>query len=197
MVVFSPVAQQPSSGIEDRLQAIQEILRRADQQTVIAIDLWCDEGYNCRSRSLERHRFDAAFQKTKLAEAVTDGSSHVDFHRQISKLWYTLFSKRKDPPKVKNQPLTDHSAIQRVNWARPQVLVLWRAAEQNNWYFHFWMDIREQHSSSCSWQHRCDSQHITTSGTTACVYQLRRHVPEALAFLVQLDYRVYQYCKYI
>jgi len=39
MVVFSPVAQQPSSGIEDRLQAIQEILRRADQQTVIAIDL--------------------------------------------------------------------------------------------------------------------------------------------------------------
>src|SRR6218665_1874254 len=36
MVVFSPVAQQPSSGIEDRLQAIQEILRRSDQQTVIA-----------------------------------------------------------------------------------------------------------------------------------------------------------------
>src|SRR6218665_2683813 len=34
MVVFSPVAQQTSSGIEDRLQAIQEILRRADQQTV-------------------------------------------------------------------------------------------------------------------------------------------------------------------
>ena len=30
MVVFSPVAQQPSSGIEDRLQAIQEILRPAD-----------------------------------------------------------------------------------------------------------------------------------------------------------------------
>ena len=38
MVVFSPVAQQPSSGIEDRLQAIQEILRRSDQQTVISID---------------------------------------------------------------------------------------------------------------------------------------------------------------
>ena len=34
MVVFSPVAQQPSSGIEDILQAIHEILRRADQQTV-------------------------------------------------------------------------------------------------------------------------------------------------------------------
>src|SRR6218665_3751032 len=33
MVVFSPVAQQPSSGIEDRLQAIQEILRRSDQKT--------------------------------------------------------------------------------------------------------------------------------------------------------------------
>src|SRR6218665_1787904 len=83
MVVFSPIAQQPSSGIEDRLKAIQEILRRADQQTVIAIDLCCDEGCNCRSRSLERQRFDAAFQKTKLAEAATDGSSHVDFHRQI------------------------------------------------------------------------------------------------------------------
>src|SRR6218665_2075349 len=83
MVVFSPVAQQPSSGIEHRLQAIQEILRRADQQTVIAIDLWCDEGCNCRSRSLDRQRFDAAFQKTKLAEAATDSSSRVDFHRQI------------------------------------------------------------------------------------------------------------------
>ena len=48
MVVFSPVAQQPSSGIEDRLQAIQEILRSSDQQTIIAIDLCCDEG--CRKR---------------------------------------------------------------------------------------------------------------------------------------------------
>ena len=38
MVVFSPVAQQPSSGIEDRLQAIQEILRCSNQQTVIVID---------------------------------------------------------------------------------------------------------------------------------------------------------------
>src|SRR6218665_394832 len=83
MVVFSPVAQQPSSGIEDRLQAIQEILRRSDQQTVIAIDLWCDEGCNCRSRSLKRQRFDAAFEKTKLAETATDSSSHVVFHRQI------------------------------------------------------------------------------------------------------------------
>ena len=42
MVVFSPIAQQPSSGIEDRLQAIQEILLSItvySQQTVIAIDL--------------------------------------------------------------------------------------------------------------------------------------------------------------
>src|SRR6218665_2862783 len=83
MVVFSPVAQQPSSGIEDRLQAIEEILRRADQQTVIAIDLWYDEGCNCRSHSLKKQRFDAAFQETKLAEAATDGSSHVDSDRQI------------------------------------------------------------------------------------------------------------------
>src|SRR6218665_3962499 len=83
MVVFSPVAQQPSSGIEDRLQAIQEILRRSDQQTVMGINLLCDEGCNCRSRSLERQRFDAAFQETKLTEAATDGSNHVVFHRQI------------------------------------------------------------------------------------------------------------------
>src|SRR6218665_1522245 len=83
MVVFSPVAQQPSSGIEDRLQAIQEILRCSNQQTVIAVDLRCDEGCNCRSRSLERQRFDAAFEKTKLAETATDSSSHVVFHRQI------------------------------------------------------------------------------------------------------------------
>jgi len=34
MVIFSPVAQQPSSGIEDRLKAIQDILRRSNQQTV-------------------------------------------------------------------------------------------------------------------------------------------------------------------
>src|SRR6218665_1739223 len=83
MVVFSHVAQQPSSGIEDRFQAIQEILRRSDQQTVIAIDLSYDEGCNCRSRSLDRQKSDAAFPETKLAEAATDGSSHVDFHRQI------------------------------------------------------------------------------------------------------------------
>src|SRR6218665_3195613 len=72
MVVFSPIAQQPSSGIEDRLKAIQEIFRCSNQQTVIAIDLCCDEGCNCRSRSLERQRFDAAFEKTKLAETATD-----------------------------------------------------------------------------------------------------------------------------
>ena len=57
MIVFSLVAQQPSSGVKDGLQAIQEILRRADQQTVPAIDLRCDEGSNSRSRSLERQRF--------------------------------------------------------------------------------------------------------------------------------------------
>src|SRR6218665_1305912 len=83
MIVFSPVAQQPSSGVEDRLQAIQETLRLADQQTATAIDLRCDEGSNSCSRSLERQRFEAAFQKRKLTEAATDGLSHVVFHRQI------------------------------------------------------------------------------------------------------------------
>src|SRR6218665_3629567 len=45
--------------------------------------LKCDEGCNCRSHSLERQRFDAAFEKTKLAETATDSSSHMVFHRQI------------------------------------------------------------------------------------------------------------------
>lgn len=38
-VVFTLITQQPSSGFEDRLQAIPEILRRANQQTVTPIDL--------------------------------------------------------------------------------------------------------------------------------------------------------------
>ena len=56
---------------------IQETLRRADEHTVAAIDLRCDEGCDCRSRCLERQRFDAAFQETKLTEAATDGSSDI------------------------------------------------------------------------------------------------------------------------
>ena len=66
MVTFSPIAQQPSSEIKHRLQAIEETLRRADEQTVAAIDLRCDEGCDCRSRCLERQRFDAAFQEYSL-----------------------------------------------------------------------------------------------------------------------------------
>jgi len=42
VIAFSPVAQQPCSGVKDRLQAIQEALRHADQQTVPVIDLRCD-----------------------------------------------------------------------------------------------------------------------------------------------------------
>src|SRR6218665_3720437 len=80
VVIFSPIAQQPSSGIKNRLQAIQETLRRPDEQTVAAIDLRCDEGCDCRSRCLERQRFDAAFQETKLTKAATDGPGHLVFH---------------------------------------------------------------------------------------------------------------------
>src|SRR6218665_1282324 len=83
VVIFSPIAQQPSSGIKHRLQAIQETLRCADEQAVAAIDLRCDEGCDCRSRCLERQRLDAAFQETKLTEAATDGPGHVVFHGQI------------------------------------------------------------------------------------------------------------------
>src|SRR6218665_519750 len=80
VIIFSPIAQQPSSGIKHRLQALQETLRRSDKQTVAAINLLCNEGGNSRSRSLERQRFDAAFQETKLTEAATDGPGHVVFH---------------------------------------------------------------------------------------------------------------------
>ena len=45
VVVFSPAAQQPSSDIEDRLQAIQEIFNRSNQQTIKAIDLSCVKGH--------------------------------------------------------------------------------------------------------------------------------------------------------
>src|SRR6218665_1103948 len=92
VIVFSPVAQQPSSGVEDRLQAIQETLRHADQQTVTVIDLRCDKGSNSRSRSLERQRFDAAFQETKLTEAATDGPSTWKFRActTIRNLWVCI-----------------------------------------------------------------------------------------------------------
>src|SRR6218665_2098400 len=80
VIIFSPIAQQPSSGIKHRLQAIQEALRRSDKQTVAAINLRCDEGCECRSRCLKRQRFDAAFQMKKLTEAATDGPGHVVFH---------------------------------------------------------------------------------------------------------------------
>src|SRR6218665_3559741 len=80
VIIFSPIAQKPSSGIKHRLQAIQETLRRSDKQTVAAINLRCNEGGNSRSRSLERQRFDAAFQETKLTQAATDGPGHVVFH---------------------------------------------------------------------------------------------------------------------
>src|SRR6218665_1597764 len=83
VIIFSPIAHQPSSGIKHRLQAIQETLRRSDKQTVAAINLRCDEGCNCRSRCLKRQRFDVAFQETKLTEAAADGPGHVVFHCQI------------------------------------------------------------------------------------------------------------------
>jgi len=83
VVVFSTIAPQPSSNIEDKLQAIQETLRLADQQTVATVNLRYDKVCNCRFRCLERQRLDAAFQETKMAEAAIDGSGHVIFHRQI------------------------------------------------------------------------------------------------------------------
>ena len=78
MIVFSPVAQQPSSGVEDGLQAIQETLRRADQRST------CDVTKAATAAlavSKGRDLFDAAFQETKLTEAASDGPSHVVFHR--------------------------------------------------------------------------------------------------------------------
>ena len=48
----------------------------------------------------------------------------------LNNLRYTLFSKKKDPPKIKSLPSTDKSAIEHVKRARLQVLI-WRAADQN------------------------------------------------------------------
>src|SRR6218665_4023277 len=53
MAVLSSIAQPPNIGIEDRLQAIQETLRRAHQHTATAIDSGCDEGSISRSRNLK------------------------------------------------------------------------------------------------------------------------------------------------
>src|SRR6218665_2844504 len=90
VIIVSPIAQQPSSGIKHRLQAIQETLRRAGKQTVAAINLRRDEGCDCRSRCLERQRFDAAFQETKLTVAATDGPGHVVFHRPTNRIYIDL-----------------------------------------------------------------------------------------------------------
>src|SRR6218665_1610522 len=62
VIVLSTIAQQPGGSIEDRLQTIQKVFRRTNQQTVTAIDLRCNKGGNSRSRCLERQRLDAAFK---------------------------------------------------------------------------------------------------------------------------------------
>ena len=49
----------------------------------------------------------------------------------LNDLRFTLFSKKKDPPKIKSLPPTDKSAIEHVKRARLQVLI-WRAADQND-----------------------------------------------------------------
>jgi len=49
----------------------------------------------------------------------------------LNNLRYTLFSKKKDPPKIKSLPPTDKSAVEHVKRARLQVLI-WRAADQND-----------------------------------------------------------------
>jgi len=51
--------------------------------------------------------------------------------KSLNNLRFTLFSKKKDPPKIKSLPPTDKSAIEHVKRARFQVLI-WRAADQNN-----------------------------------------------------------------
>jgi hypothetical protein len=49
----------------------------------------------------------------------------------LSTLRFAIFSKKKDPPKIKSLPPTDESAMEHVKRARLQVLI-WRAAEQIN-----------------------------------------------------------------
>ncbi|CAM1319304.1 Uncharacterised protein g7168 [Pycnogonum litorale] len=47
----------------------------------------------------------------------------------LNNLRYTLFSRKKDPPKIQTLPPTDKSAIEHIKRARLQVLI-WRAADQ-------------------------------------------------------------------
>jgi len=47
----------------------------------------------------------------------------------LADLRCSIFSKKKDPPKIKSLPPTDDAAVQHVRHARLQVLI-WRAADQ-------------------------------------------------------------------
>lgn len=47
----------------------------------------------------------------------------------LANLRYSIFSKKKEPPKVKSLPPTDDAAVQHIRRARLQVLI-WRAADQ-------------------------------------------------------------------
>jgi len=73
MVILSPVVQQPSSGIEDRLQAIQKTLRHADQQTVTATDFQC-----------ERQRFDATFHSfSSFIQIISIAPLSVRYYSEV------------------------------------------------------------------------------------------------------------------
>ena len=49
--------------------------------------------------------------------------------RSLSDLRYSIFSRKKEAPKIKSLPPTDAAALQHIKRARLQVLI-WRAAEE-------------------------------------------------------------------
>lgn len=48
----------------------------------------------------------------------------------LNQLRFTLFSRKKEPPKIRSLPPTDEAAIQHVRRARLQA-VIWRAADKS------------------------------------------------------------------
>ena len=83
MIVFSPVTDELRGGVKHRLESVQEIPRRASQQTVTAVHLTDDESSNGCSSGLERQGLDTAPDETELTEATADRPRDVASHGEI------------------------------------------------------------------------------------------------------------------
>ena len=71
VVILPPVADEPRSGIENRLESAQEARRRAGEQAVVAVHPRSDKSGNSRLRGPKRQRLDAAPDETKLRRTLS------------------------------------------------------------------------------------------------------------------------------